>query len=326
MNRRIILVSGEGGVCEDVRLRPFLPASEEEEFTIEFVPIARWTELRLADYASFVIQRDHSDQGLRVHRSLRAQGRPTIYEIDDLLWDLPAYSRYVSTPEDRSRILEHLRIASRVVVSTDTLASLVGVYSPAVSTILNAPPMVERTGRIRILLASVDALKVADFGRDFCRAVSDVIRDYDAELWIIGDIDAVFELPRETMIRLPVMSRDRYLRLVSAIAPHLALVPLEESLYASCKSDIKLLDFAALGIPALYSNVPPYAGVIRHRETGWLVPNTPYDWISCLREAIEDTALHSAMKQALAKEDARFGERLAAGRLRWRELIQELTS
>jgi hypothetical protein len=53
--------------------------------------------------------------------------------------------------------------------------------------------------------------------------------------------------------------------------------PLRRSPSTEAKSGIRAVEFAALGIPGLYTNATPYREVVHHRDTGYLVSDTK-DW------------------------------------------------
>lgn len=71
----------------------------------------------------------------------------------------------------------------------------------------------------------------------------------------------------------------------------IAISPLRDNRFNRCKSDIKFLDYSAIGAAGIYSRGPAYAGTVRHRETGWLVENTIEAWIDALEILINDVAL-----------------------------------
>jgi glycosyltransferase involved in cell wall biosynthesis len=85
-----------------------------------------------------------------------------------------------------------------------------------------------------------------------------------------------------------------------------AIAPLRDTAFGRCKSDVKLLDYAALGVPGVYSRVPAYAGSVRHGETGWLVENESDAWLEALATLLSD-------------EELRRRTAAAAGRYLWRE-------
>jgi processive 1,2-diacylglycerol beta-glucosyltransferase len=76
----------------------------------------------------------------------------------------------------------------------------------------------------------------------------------------------------------------------------LAIAPLEDTRFNLAKSDIKFLDYSALGIPGIYSRVPSYSGTVRHLETGYLVENTPAAW----EEALETMLAEDGLREQLA--------------------------
>ncbi len=70
-----------------------------------------------------------------------------------------------------------------------------------------------------------------------------------------------------------------------------AIAPLVDTRFNRSKSDIKYLDYAALGIPGLFSAVTPYEATVRHRDNGLLVGNSAHEWESALRTMTNDAPL-----------------------------------
>ena len=67
-----------------------------------------------------------------------------------------------------------------------------------------------------------------------------------------------------------------------------AIAPLEDTAFNACKSDIKYLDYAAIGAAPVCSNVAAYADTVCHGETGWLVENETSAWVEALRALLSD--------------------------------------
>lgn len=78
----------------------------------------------------------------------------------------------------------------------------------------------------------------------------------------------------------------------------LAIAPLEDNPFTRCKSDIKFLDYSALGIPGIYSQVKPYEKTVRHLETGYLANNHPEAWSEAFDRLLSDDSL----RQKLARQ------------------------
>jgi hypothetical protein len=88
----------------------------------------------------------------------------------------------------------------------------------------------------------------------------------------------------------------------------IGLAPLADTAFNRCKSPIKLLDYAALGLATLASDVPAYRG---DRDGVVLVPNTDDGWYEALSRAIRDAAWRRGLAVAGARA-LRDGGTLAA--------------
>lgn len=81
----------------------------------------------------------------------------------------------------------------------------------------------------------------------------------------------------------------------------LGVAPLLESRFNDCKSSIKVLDYAALGLPTLASDVPAYADAMRNGIDCLLVANRAVDWADALLSAAHDrNALRELATRAVA--------------------------
>ncbi len=92
---------------------------------------------------------------------------------------------------------------------------------------------------------------------------------------------------------------DRWLALRNRLDWDVALAPLPEGLFFACKFNIKFVEYAAAGIPCIYSDVPPYAGTIEHGVTGWLTGNSVAAWADAIRILLGDATLRARMRDAV---------------------------
>lgn len=88
----------------------------------------------------------------------------------------------------------------------------------------------------------------------------------------------------------------------------IAIAPLEDTVFTRCKSDLKFLDYSALGIPGIYSNTESYQHTVLHRATGWLCNNNNDDWYDALGEMVNEPVLRQ--KVALCAHDYVFNKRM----------------
>jgi glycosyltransferase involved in cell wall biosynthesis len=103
----------------------------------------------------------------------------------------------------------------------------------------------------------------------------------------------------------------------------IAVSPLRDTDFNACKSDIKFLDYAAVGAAGVYSRVPAYAATVRHGSTGWLVGDDVLAWQAALTTLVADAAVRR--RTARAASEYLYGERtLAHTATRWVAALQAL--
>ncbi len=95
------------------------------------------------------------------------------------------------------------------------------------------------------------------------------------------------------------------------------LAPLADNLFNHCKSPIKYLEYAAAGVPAIFSRGEPYSGVVRDGVNG-LLASSPAEWEQALIRLIEDASLRQALAMA-AQEEVRAKWLLSGNAACWRE-------
>lgn len=103
----------------------------------------------------------------------------------------------------------------------------------------------------------------------------------------------------------------------------IALCPLRETPFDRCKSDIKYLDYSAIGAAGIYSRVPAYESSVQHLETGWLVENEVDAWVQALEELIYNHSLR--LKIAHNAIHHLYSQRILAQRGRdWPRALEHL--
>jgi glycosyltransferase involved in cell wall biosynthesis len=90
----------------------------------------------------------------------------------------------------------------------------------------------------------------------------------------------------------------------------IAIAPLRDTPFNRCKSDVKFLDYCAIGAAGIYSGVPAYQASVRHLETGWLAENNEAAWVEALEKLLADEPL----RQGIAGRASQylFAERIVA--------------
>lgn len=277
----------------------------------------------------------------RLLRVSSSQGTPLLYTTDDNLLDLHRDEPWETFPSEEARAAVRLlvRNADGVLVSTDvlrerfaTLNSRIAVLPNAIDERLFGPPqpLLPRgqpftLGYMGTFTHMQDLRLVLRPLRAFLKQNEKAVR-----LEIVG-VGAHAEI-RDLFGELPVRWRNpgpsgdyetfpgwmrRSLHWDAAIAP------LEDNAFTRCKSDVKYLDYGAFGIPGVFSDVLPYRGTIRHRETGLLVRNDPDAWALAIEEIFADEPLRIRVAEA-ARDDVHARRTLDTKSMLWLEAIESI--
>jgi len=260
-------------------------------------------------------------------RNVKGGGAKLVYQIDDDLLALPADNPTAAAR--REIVATFLREADGVIVSTPALRARYASHNARVLVIGNA--LDER------LLVQVD-----NAPRDPSRVVLGYMGTltHDADLLLLlpalAELSASVDLPLElqivggladpatlaqlgqlpfpvTRLTPPVVEYPQFLPWFTGnVRWDIALAPLRDTPFNRAKSDIKFLDYAALGAPGIYSDLPVYSDSVRHGETGLLAANTTESWMTALRALIDKPTL----RRELASNARRYlhNERILARR------------
>lgn len=77
----------------------------------------------------------------------------------------------------------------------------------------------------------------------------------------------------------------------------IGLAPLVDNTFNRGKSELKYLEYSALGIPTVASDIPPYSPVIEDGKTGYLA-KTEAQWVKRLCQLVEDEELRKKIGSA----------------------------
>jgi glycosyltransferase involved in cell wall biosynthesis len=81
----------------------------------------------------------------------------------------------------------------------------------------------------------------------------------------------------------------------------IGVAPLADSAFNRCKSALKTLDYAALGLPVLASDCAVYRGTLADGVGGWLVPDDEGAWFAALARLVRDAGLRRRLGEAAAR-------------------------
>lgn len=247
-----------------------------------------------SDLDIFVGQIVYSPDRTEVWRTLaRSPGRHfgMIYEIDDDIWSLipsnPSYQLYDQAACETA--IQNIRMADAVTVTTDHLAEVVSKFNPNVFVLPNCvDASMLRYERPQAEKFTVGWAGGSSHGDDFHSAHKDLRtffrRNPTVDTHLIG-MNYGAELGRRSTRYTGWQSNlMEYMRCLDF---DIGLAPLAYNAFNRSKSDLKYLEYAALGIPVVASDFGPYAESVEHGVTGMLV-RYPHEWSKYLNRLVKD--------------------------------------
>ena len=251
-------------------------------------------------------------------RNVRKRGTTLIYTLDDNLIDLNLDNSDCEFPSQEQRMIVRFfsREADGIIVSTETLKKRLQRLNRNIRVVPNAlderlfpyreeplPVRCKKGGPLRFgymgtCTHTSDLMMLSESLRVFLREQAGNVEFELVGVTTNSRIMNLFEGLPVRMLR--PHNKTAYPRFIKWAAKHLqwdfAIAPLEENKFNSAKSDIKYLDYAMLGIPAIYSDVDIYQASLAHGETGLLCKNSPEAWLAALRLICTDNSLRDRIR------------------------------
>lgn len=247
----------------------------------------------------------------------RARAR-LIYSLDDNFLDLPQEYPDRITEAELEVVSYLLKNADGVLVTTPALMERYKAWNP---NIVVVPPALDE----RLLVVRSPLQSVSPFGQrpTVIGYMGTLTHDQDLEMVLPAlkvtaqrhPAEVVFEIigavrqpgtlqrlkelpvrfigPRPEEALYPLFM----LWFTSHVRWDVAICPLRCSDFNYCKSDIKHLDYSAVGAVGLYSKVVPYEASVRHMDTGWLAENDIDAWAEGLEHLLTEAALRERLAQ-----------------------------
>jgi len=265
----------------------------------------------LMDYDTIFVQRVHTwDEFYTVER-LKENGKKIVYDIDDDIFSIPesnpAFDIMGNDYQESAAAM--MELVDAITTTSQVLKEKLG-HKEKTFVIPNAIDLKDgwrSTGYV----GSPDNKKrilwqgSATHGEDWklcIEAIDEIMKENDEVLLLIlGYLPPVvqnyLEDPSATWWDDKVQYMDfsepeTYARISKQIRADVALAPLESSEFNRSKSCIKFVEFTAMGIPTIASNVTPYKEVIRHGENGFMA-STKDEWKEIIESCFASPALRS---------------------------------
>jgi glycosyltransferase involved in cell wall biosynthesis len=278
---------------------------------IEIVPGIREGKLLLESINEaplILFQRDFSrsfSDYLQVLEHAHFMGKPVVLDLDDHLLALPQYhpdriSGYYA--DGLAAFLHALINVDAITVTTRILREALLPYNPHIYVLPNyldnelwhfrESKLTTNQFPVRILFVGTPTHKpdleliaepLAQISQKYRADVSFCF--YGAE-----PPEILSNHPNVTYIPLQTYDFQKFISYFLQLEADIAIAPLENNLFNCCKSSIKYFEYTALGLPGVFSALPPYAEVVQDGENGFLAA-TPEEWERKLGLLIESPEL-----------------------------------
>jgi len=229
-----------------------------------------------------------------------------VFGQDDLMHALPPKNPFAKTvfKDIKKRLRTCLSLCDRLVVTTDALAN---GYRGMIDDIRVVPNYLPRAlwGDVRTNFGQGQRPRVGWAGalqhEGDLEIIFDVIRALADEVeWVfMGMCPEPVRMYMKTIH--PAVAFADYPTALAALNLDLALAPLEHNRFNEAKSNLRILEYGALGLPVIATDIEPYRGTPVQ-----CVANKTNAWINAIRERINDPAAAQA-------EGARLREWVMSG-------------
>ncbi|UCD42029.1 MAG: glycosyltransferase [Chloroflexota bacterium] len=264
-----------------------------------------------------VIQRDFPrfwPDYKQVISEARYYGKPVLYDLDDLLVEMPGeHSHAGDYMGELLAMLHAILNADMVTASSNSLVEYLSELNPntrLVKNYLNDDLWQIKTSRVgdredrKVLIGymggqthQADLTLVEDILLRICENAEEEVR---LRFWGVQPPPKLMESPFTEWIDINQEEYAAFAEFFSQQDCDIFIAPLRDNEFNRAKSSLKFLEYSALGIPGVYSKLPPYEGIIQNGVNGFLAENVD-EWEKNLTKLIDDPILRNEIGAAAQK-------------------------
>jgi len=263
-----------------------------------------------------IMQNSGPVEGSNIAKFMLDNNIPFLTEFDDFVHhvspnNVAGYGGWNPGTLFLNRAMEMSKVACGITVSTNQLAREYFPYNPNLFVIPNyldkdkwdQPTVKRNDGKIRIGWAGGNAH--ADDLKMISKVLNKIVKEYNGKVIFetMGmtrhELDGVFPMQvyGETcpscgyegeLHHYPGESLDNYSMILASKGWDIALAPVINNSFGNCKSDLKIKEYSALGIPMVASPIVPY---IESARSGAriLFAETFEEWYNQIKELIDNS-------------------------------------
>ncbi|MHC1713846.1 MAG: glycosyltransferase [Solidesulfovibrio sp.] len=236
-----------------------------------------------------------------------SSGKPVVYDTDDDWTTVaPGHLFFSRIGALLPHILNTIRRANLVTVSTATLAEALRPYNSRIRVLPNLlpealwKPVAPPTRPVVAIGLAATASHQTDLG-PLETALAELEHQHGDTIRFVfyGCPPVSTAFPKATVLPFAT-DYAAYARKLPRLGCAIGLAPLADTPFNRAKSPIKWMEYAASGMAGIFADLPPYRDVVIHEETGLLVGPRPEDWAKAVARLAKDGALrHRIAVQAM---------------------------
>lgn len=271
---------------------------------VKFKSFSDWKEEDIAWADIVMIQRHIDISTLNVLMTAKKLRKRIIYETDDYLLELPEHLLHHSAGLIAySEIIDFLLPeVDCITVTTNRLAKRFEHFGTTIEEIPNGVvcknlspinPDTFKPSVATLIVASTDKILVGFLLPAIKLLLSD--STLEIEVLVIGPPGDSFKKEGIKITSVPNMPYADFKAFIRTIDNPIGVIPLEDSLFSSCKTAIKFFDYSMAGIPVICSNVAPYSDVITKDIHALLSDNETEEWVSNIKRLVGNIQLRKEL-------------------------------
>jgi processive 1,2-diacylglycerol beta-glucosyltransferase len=254
-----------------------------------------------------IFQRDFPirlDEYSKVIETAHKEGKPVVFDLDDLLFSLPSYhpaaEHYTSSLVPMFHAMSEVDL---ITVTTTKLKEVLNSYFDNVVVLpnylddgswrLNPPNRVKPDDGV-ITIGYMGGHSHEPDLEYIAPVLFDILARYPQnvhfQFWGTEPPEELRSLPQVSYTSTYFRAYKDFAEFFQKQSADIFLAPLVDNLFNRCKSPIKFLEYGALGAPGVFSNLETYNAIVTHGENGFLASSLE-QWSKHIIQLIEDAEL-----------------------------------
>ena len=286
-----------------------------------------------------IIQREFPkqfDNYKKIIELARKEGKPVIFDLDDLLLCLPDNHQDRQSAKFAPSLLpmfQALMEADVVSVSTPKLREVLAKYNDNVVVLPNyfddnlwrlTPPALKDSSSEMLTIGYMGTSTHKPDLEYITPVLLDLIKCYPENLhfhfWGVQPPAQLESLPQVEWTPWYSDSYKDFTEFFQTQSSDIFIAPLVDSLFNRCKSPLKFFEYSALGAPGVFSRLAPYEDVVTHGHDGLLVSSLD-EWTDYLIQLVENDELRFQLATN-AQATIRKKWLLSKNAFRWEKAFQ----